>query len=864
MKKKASLHSSTAEYLTYIAASGGDSENVEILYQDENIWLTQKMMAALYDVTVSAINQHLKTIFDDTELQRETTIKKYLIVQSEGSREVKREVEHYNLQAIIAVGFKINNERAVRFRKWAGQIVKDYTIQGWTMDKERIKKGHLFTDDYFERQLQYIREIRMSERKFYQKITDIYATSFDYDKDAKTTQTFFKLVQNKLHYAVHRHTAAELIVDRADAEKVNMGLTTWDGSPDKKIIKADVSIAKNYLNQEEMRYLERIVSMYLDYAELQAERKIPMSMEDWAKRLDGFLEFNGNEILTGRVTSHEEAKLHAETEYEKYRLIQDRLLNLILTEWSSKSGNLMSSKIIESSVENYAIELLEKQGYQYIYGPTIAPDSDTPARSSFEEVLLLEHLRSAIARINPAVSADVREDAIKQVLRISSPELIVNNETFHRLLTEGIKVTYQKNSQTRGDLVWLIDFQNPDKNEFLVVNQYTIIENHVNKRPDVILFVNGIPLVVMELKNPVDENATMHSAYNQLETYKQTIPSLFTYSGFLIISDGLVAKAGTISSGFTRFMAWKTADGKVEASNLISPLETLIVGMLNKKTLLDLVRHFIVFESSKKEDKDTGIISMQTIKKLASYHQYHAVNRAVESTLRASGYISGIQAEEAASPPGEYGVPDVKKQPVGDRKGGVVWHTQGSGKSLSMVFYTGKIVLAMDNPTVLVITDRNDLDDQLYDTFAASKQLLRQEPVQAANRDQLKDLLKVASGGVIFTTIQKFQPDEGNVYETLSDRTNIIVIADEAHRTQYGFKPKTIDDKDEAGNVVGKKIVYGFAKYMRDALPHATYLGFTGTPIESTDVNTPAVFGNYVDVYDVAQAVETARRYVSS
>lgn len=320
------VHSSTAEYLTYIAASGGDSENVEILYQNENIWLTQKMMAALYDVTVSAINQHLKTIYDDTELQREATIKKYLIVQSEGSRDVKREVEHYNLQAIVAVGFKINNERAVRFRKWAGQIVKDYTIQGWTMDKERLKKGHLFTDDYFERQLQYIREIRLSERKFYQKITDIYATSFDYDKDAKTTYTFFKLVQNKLHYAVHRHTAAELIVERANSEKVNMGLTTWDGSSDKKIIKADVSIAKNYLNPEEMKYLERIVSMYLDYAELQAERKIPMSMEDWAKRLDGFLEFNGNEILTGPgKISHEEAKLHAETEYEKYRLIQDRL-----------------------------------------------------------------------------------------------------------------------------------------------------------------------------------------------------------------------------------------------------------------------------------------------------------------------------------------------------------------------------------------------------------------------------------------------------------------------------------------------------------------------------------------------------------
>jgi hypothetical protein len=320
---KAALRSSTSEYLTYIAASGGDSENVEILYQDENIWLTQKMMAALYDVSIPAVSQHIKTIFSDGELFSDAVIKEYLTTAADGK---KYNTKHYNLQLIIAVGFKINNERAVRFRKWAGQIVKDYTIQGWTMDVERLKKGHLFTDDYFERQLQYIREIRLSERKFYQKITDIYATSFDYDKDAKTTQTFFKLVQNKLHFAVHRYTATELIVKRADAEKVNMGLTTWDGSPDKKIIKADVSIAKNYLKQEELRYLERIVSMYLDYAELQAERKIPMSMEDWAKRLDGFLEFNGNEILTGPgKISHEQAKLHAETEYEKYRIIQDRL-----------------------------------------------------------------------------------------------------------------------------------------------------------------------------------------------------------------------------------------------------------------------------------------------------------------------------------------------------------------------------------------------------------------------------------------------------------------------------------------------------------------------------------------------------------
>jgi type I restriction enzyme R subunit len=289
--------------------------------------------------------------------------------------------------------------------------------------------------------------------------------------------------------------------------------------------------------------------------------------------------------------------------------------------------------------------------------------------------------------------------------------------------------------------------------------------------------------------------------------------------------------------------------------------------MLNKETLIDLIRHFIVFEKSKKVEPSTGITTISTVKKLAAYHQYYAVNRAVESTLRATGYSPTLEGNLVLESPESYGVPGVKSQPLGDKKGGVVWHTQGSGKSLSMVFYTGKIVLALDNPTILVITDRNDLDDQLFDTFAASKQLLRQEPVQADDRTQLKELLKVASGGVVFTTIQKFQPEEGNVYELLSDRKNIVVIADEAHRTQYGFKPKTIDAKDGQGNVVGKKIVYGFAKYMRDALPNATYLGFTGTPIESTDVNTPAVFGNYVDIYDIAQAVEdgaTVRIYYES
>ncbi len=322
-KKGMISRSSAAEYLTFIASVGSEESSYQMRYENENIWLTQKMMAEIYDVSVSAVNQHLKTIFNDEELDENSVIKKFLITASDGKN---YNTKHYNLQAIIAVGFKINNLRAVQFRKWAGQIVKDYTIQGWVIDKERLKKGHMFTDTYFDRQLEVIREIRASERKFYQKITDIYASAFDYDKESKTTKLFFQTVQNKLHFAIHRHTAAELIFERANSEKEYMGLTNWENAPDGKIVKSDVTIAKNYLSEEELRFLNRMVTMYLDYAESMAERRIPMSMEDWANKLDGFIEFNGREILVGPgKVSAEKARLHAHAEFEKFRIVQDRL-----------------------------------------------------------------------------------------------------------------------------------------------------------------------------------------------------------------------------------------------------------------------------------------------------------------------------------------------------------------------------------------------------------------------------------------------------------------------------------------------------------------------------------------------------------
>lgn len=495
----------------------------------------------------------------------------------------------------------------------------------------------------------------------------------------------------------------------------------------------------------------------------------------------------------------------------------------------------MSKPITENIIEQSAIEILQSQGWDYANGKEISPEGLFCERENFSQIVLLNRLRTAIAKINPTIPLDAQEAAVQKVLRIASPDLLHNNEEFHRLLVEKVKIPYQENGYERSHEVALIDFEHPANNQFLVVNQYTIIENNQNKRPDVLLFVNGLPLVVIELKNAASENADIKSAYQQIQTYKAIIPSLFTYNAICILSDGLECKAGSVSADLSRYMTWKTADGIKEASRFKPQLETLLKGMLQPATLLDLVRNFIVFEKSKKEDAKTGLIQIQTVKKLAAYHQFFAVNKAVQSTVNASSEN-------------------------GDKRGGVVWHTQGSGKSLSMVFYSGKLITSpeMRNPTIVVITDRNDLDDQLFDTFASSVQLLRQEPVQAENREHLKELLKVASGGIVFTTIQKFLPENNkSAYDQLSDRKNVVVIADEAHRTQYGFEAKLIDEKDkETKEVIGKRIAYGFAKYMRDALPNATYIGFTGTPIEGTDVNTPQVFGNYIDRYDLKDAVD--------
>jgi type I restriction enzyme R subunit len=466
---------------------------------------------------------------------------------------------------------------------------------------------------------------------------------------------------------------------------------------------------------------------------------------------------------------------------------------------------MMSGIMVESEVEEAVLDILKELGYRRAFGPDIAIDGLAPERTSYSNIILTERTKNAIDTLNLKIPKEAREEALRKLLRTESHLLIQNNKAFHKMLVDGVNVEYKrKDGSIAGDNVRLIDFQNPENNEFLAVNQFTVIENNNNRRPDVILFVNGIPLVVIELKNPADENATIETARNQLETYKAQIPSLLAYNSFLIISDGMEAREGTISSTREWFMPWKTIDGIQLAPKTIPQLEVLLKGMCNKIVLLDLTRHFIVFEQD----------GSKITKKIAAYHQYHAVNKAIEKTLKAS-------------------------RPTGDKRCGVVWHTQGSGKSLSMVFYTGKLVLeqALENPTIIVLTDRNDLDDQLFGTFSRCQDLLRQKPVQAESRPQLQDLLRVASGGIVFTTAQKFLPEnKGERYPLLSDRRNIIVIADEAHRSQYDF-------------------IDGFARNIRDAVPNASFIGFTGTPIEKADHNTPAVFGDYIDVYDIEQAV---------
>jgi type I restriction enzyme R subunit len=471
----------------------------------------------------------------------------------------------------------------------------------------------------------------------------------------------------------------------------------------------------------------------------------------------------------------------------------------------------------EAAVEQLVLDLLARLGYSISTDAEIGPDGGAPEREAYADVVLAQRLIAAIEKLNPSIPLEARGDALRKVLATEKPSLVEENRRLHKLMVEGVDVEFYSDDGTiRGDKVRLIDFDNLAANDWLATGQFTVVEGSVNRRPDIVVFINGLPLGVIELKAPGGENATLSGAHNQLQTYKAQIPSLFRTNAVLVTSDGITARIGSLTADQERFMPWRTTDGKVIAAKGQPELTILIEGIFDRRRLLDLLHDFTVF----------GETGSGLAKIIAGYHQFHAVRHAVEKTVEASA-------------------------PQGDRKVGVIWHTQGSGKSLLMAFYAGQLVRRpeLENPTIVVITDRNDLDDQLFGTFSMCRDLIRQTPIQADSRDDLQIALSRASGGVIFTTIQKFSPATGESnYPMLSDRRNIVVIADEAHRSQYGFRARIEQKTGE--------IAYGFAKYLRDALPNASFIGFTGTPIETDDVNTPAVFGEYIDVYDISRAVE--------
>lgn len=498
------------------------------------------------------------------------------------------------------------------------------------------------------------------------------------------------------------------------------------------------------------------------------------------------------------------------------------------------------SKFTEVHVEGAATEWLAELGWATVASHDGSPDGATPLREAYGETILAGRLEAAILRLNPRIPHEARHDALRKVTAAETASLIEENRRLHRLIVEGVPVEYHGEDGTiRGDRVRLIDFDDPHLNDWVATNQFCVIENGHNRRPDIVLFVNGLPLGVIELKNPGDTNATLTGAYNQLQTYKDQIPSLFRTNAVLVASDGVQARLGSLTANQERFMPWRTADGREIAPKGSPELGVLIEGVFEKRRFLELLRDFTVFG-----DSGGGIVKI-----IAGYHQFHAAKRAVAATLRAMpGRPTGTGLREN---PRDFRLPSAEDHPPGDKRIGVIWHTQGSGKSLVMAFYAGQLIRRpeLENPTIVVVTDRNDLDDQLFGTFAMCRDLIRQTPVQADSRQDLREKLDRVSGGVIFTTVQKFTPVPGeDEFPELTDRRNVIVIADEAHRSQYGFRAQ-MDRKTGA-------VAYGFAKHLRDALPNASFIGFTGTPIERDDRSTPAVFGDYVDIYDISRAVE--------
>ena len=937
------------EVVVYEAPDG--EARVDMRLEQETVWLTQRQMAEVLQTSTDNVSLHLRNIYSNGELEESETTEDFSTVRTEGIRQVRRVLKHYNLDAIISVGYRVNSRRGVRFRQWATRTLREHLVRGFTVNERRLAERGLReareTLDLLSRTLlnqALVDDTGQAGLGLIASYADTWRLLLEYDEDRLTTPPGAKpatsaldhdhavnaIAQFKRELATRGEASPLFGNPRGDAlaailgniEQTMFGESLYRSREEKAahlfyfVVKDHPFTDGNkrigsllfllYLKQEGVahrlnpqaranpelwgRLVESAVGAHLANAAAagtcevfywrERNREVDFVVragaggdgdrgQERTRSRDAAGHGRGSPAPFGRPASCLSAAMASPSTsscrsrwsigYEAGRRGPpaqssgpDRVppADCRKRGWrqgpdgpphrQSSGGAEEMNAFTESVVEQAALDWFRALGYDVVGGPDMPPGLHA-LRESYADTIFPSVVRGALARLNPNLPNEALDDAFRKLTRPegSSPE--ARNHAFHRLAVDGVTVEYRDaGGSIRGAPVRMFDFEEPSNNDWLVVNQFTVVEGNHERRPDIVLFVNGLPLAVVELKNPADEDATLRSAWQQLRTYQAELPSLFTFNAVLAVSDGVEARLGTLTAGWEWFKPWRTISGEELAPVFLTQLQVAIEGAFEKRRFLALLRDFIVFE-----DDGGGHLA----KKMAGYHQFHAVETAVGETLRAAE----LRVREEA---GRYESGRMPGGNPGDRRIGVVWHTQGSGKSLTMAFYTGRIIRepAMANPTMVVLTDRNDLDDQLFGTFARCRDLLRQPPAQADSRADLRSKLAVEAGGVVFTTIQKFLPpsaapsprpsptgrgsrEQGDRHPLLSERRNIVVIADEAHRSQYDF-------------------IDGFARHMRDALPNASFIGFTGTPIELQDANTRAVFGDYISIYDIQRAVE--------
>ncbi len=818
----------------FTAADGQVQLSVSI--DKETVWLTQEQMGHLFERERSVITKHIRNVFAEGELEREAVCAKFAHTAADGKT---YQVDYYNLDVIISVGYRVKSRRGVQFRQWATRTLKEHLVQGYTLNQRRLaERGIEFEQALalLSRTLANQQLVNADGAAVLAVIAD-YARSWSllqaYDEQSLSGQTGQQSGMRTLHFDEVLSAVAQLkaaLIAKGEATAL-FGQLRGDG------LASSIATIEQGFGDELFYPNVASRAAHLLYFVI---KNHPLS--DGNKRTGSFLF-----LWYLQLNQHLLAKPVAQ-------LINDNTLvalALLVAGKRARPKGLdgaadravcaaeggMTVMLNEQQLEQHCIGWFQEAGWQFVHGPDIAPEGIHPERADYRQVILRDRLLAALARINPHMPAAALEQAVHAVHTLSAPQMVVRNRSFHRLLLSGVALEFADGEAKKTDLVHLIDFANPQLNEFVVMNQFTVAGSKQPRRPDLVAFINGLPLAVIELKNPANEHTDVWDAFNQLQTYKDEISALFNSNVALVVSDGWTARVGSLTANAERMLPWRTLANEDDRPRVQLELETVVRGFFAPELFLDYIRHFVLFE----QDGDA------VIKKIAGYHQFHAVREAVRATvIAASSPAKGVLEvrEERAT----YG----KEVKPGSRKAGVVWHTQGSGKSITMACYAGKLLQQpqMKNPTLVVVTDRNDLDGQLFATFCAAADLLKTTPLQAGSRDELREMLASRqAGGIIFTTVQKFALlDAEDEHPLLSERANIVVISDEAHRSQYGMKGRLVQKSG--------RYVFGYAKHLRDALKNATFIGFTGTPIALEDKDTRAVFGDYVSIYDIQDAVD--------